>query len=85
MRPVAVQVGVDGADMLLLQGSPIGEPVVQHGPFVMNSKQEILQAMHDYQRDTFGLTWPWGKDDPVHERGQGRFAIHPDGRRDTPT
>jgi len=83
--PVVVQSGKDGADMLLLQGSPIGEPVVQHGPFVMNTKAEILQAMHDYQRDTFGLKWPWGKDDPVHRREEGRFALHPDGKKDVPT
>ena len=40
--------------ILVLQARPIGEPVVQHGPFVMNSTQEIRQAIHDYQRTRFG-------------------------------
>ena len=66
-------------EFLILQGRPIGEPVVQYGPFVMNSQAEIRQAFMDYQRTQFG-GWPWKRDDPVHARGQGRFAKHADGR-----
>jgi redox-sensitive bicupin YhaK (pirin superfamily) len=65
--------------ILMLQGRPIGEPVVAHGPFVMNKREEIQRAMVDYQRTRFG-GWPWKSDDPVHARDAGRFAKHADGR-----
>lgn len=38
-----------GAGLLLLSGQPLGEPIVQYGPFVMNSPEEIRQAVLDYQ------------------------------------
>ena len=41
-------------EVLLLGGLPIREPVVHYGPFVMNTKEEILQAMEDYQAGRLG-------------------------------
>ncbi|MEM9488568.1 MAG: pirin family protein [Myxococcota bacterium] len=76
--------GPEPVDLLLLQGRPIAEPVVQHGPFVMNTPAEIEQAFRDYQRTQFG-GWPWDRNDPVHPRDKGRFARHADGRIERPT
>ena len=78
-RPLPMAVGATGADLLVLQGRPIGEPVARYGPFVMNESSEIQQAFADYRRTGFG-GWPWPDGDPVHEAGRGRFARHADGR-----
>jgi redox-sensitive bicupin YhaK (pirin superfamily) len=77
--PVRVTAGPADVECLVLQGRPIGEPVVQHGPFVMNDWAGIEQAFADYRRTGFG-GWPWPVDGPVHGRGRGRFARHADGR-----
>jgi redox-sensitive bicupin YhaK (pirin superfamily) len=76
---LVLQAGPDACEVLMLQGRPIGEPVAQHGPFVMNTRAEIQKAFEDFQRTRFG-GWPWPADDPVHARDSGRFARHLDGR-----
>ncbi|HWA71615.1 MAG TPA: pirin family protein [Polyangiaceae bacterium] len=76
---ILIENGPLESELLLLQGRPIAETVAQYGPFVMNSRAEIEQAIRDYQRTEFG-GWPWPDDGPVHERGAGRFARHADGR-----
>jgi redox-sensitive bicupin YhaK (pirin superfamily) len=67
------------AEILMLQGRPIGAPVFQMGPFVMNTPEELRQAVEDFRRSQFG-GWPWSRSDPVHDRAETRFALHADGR-----
>lgn len=70
--------GPSDSMMLILQGKPINEPVVQHGPFVMNTPEEITETMREYGRTQFG-GWPWSETEVAHPRDKGRFAIHSDG------
>jgi len=46
---VAMQSGASGARFILVAGKPLGEPIVQYGPFVMNTREEIEQAVADYR------------------------------------
>jgi hypothetical protein len=75
---VELVAGDAGAEALVLQGRPIGEPVAQYGPFVMNDEAGIEQAFADYRETGFG-GWPWPADGPVQPRDEGRFARHADG------
>jgi redox-sensitive bicupin YhaK (pirin superfamily) len=76
--PVILENGNENSYLLLLQAKPIDEPVVQHGPFVMNTPGEIKKAFIDYSETQFG-GWPWQRYDNVHKRELGRFAKYSDG------
>jgi redox-sensitive bicupin YhaK (pirin superfamily) len=82
-RPVVLEAAGGEVEALLLQGRPIGEPVVQQGPFVGGSREDIQRAFAEYRRSAFG-GWPWDRPDPVFPRSEGRFARFPDGRVERP-
>jgi redox-sensitive bicupin YhaK (pirin superfamily) len=87
LRPdatVQLENGAVEGELLMLQGRPIGEPVVQSGPFVMNTRAEIQRAYQDYRTTRFG-GWPWQSHDPVHGNEAAHFARHPDGRTERAT
>jgi redox-sensitive bicupin YhaK (pirin superfamily) len=81
--PVVLMAGDRGADVLVLGGRPIREPIARRGPFVMNTDAEIQQAVVDYRRTGFG-GWPWPSDDHVHGWEKVRFAKRPDGTIERP-
>ncbi len=82
-RDLVLQAGPEGAECMILQGRPIGERVVQHGPFVMNDEAEIRQAFTDFQNTGFG-GWPWPSPDHAHVMSEDRFAKHADGTLEHP-
>ena len=50
---LALRAGETGARLILVAGRPLREPVMRHGPFVMNTKQELMQAFVDFQEGRF--------------------------------
>lgn len=78
---IDIKNGSTEAYFLILEGKPINEPVVQHGPFVMNTAEEIRETMKEYGKTQFG-GWPWSEREVVHPREKGRFALHSDGREE---
>lgn len=80
---VLVNNGNEAAEFLFLEGMPINEPVVQQGPFVANSRNEMMEIINTYQQTQFG-GWPYDEYENVHAKDAGRFAQHADGKMEYP-
>jgi redox-sensitive bicupin YhaK (pirin superfamily) len=78
-KEVRIKNGSTEGYFLFLQGRPINEPVIQHGPFVANSNEELQETMQEYRRIQFG-GWPWATSALVHGKSIGRFSRTPDGK-----
>ena len=75
---VEIKNGDTPSALLFLQGRPISEPVVQYGPFVMNTEEEIREAYQEYRQTQFG-GWPYPDMAPTHPKSKGRYAKFSDG------
>lgn len=75
---IIIKNGREQSKILLLGGEPINEPVSAHGPFVMNTEKELLEAYLDYEKTHFG-GWKWKEGGPVNPPDAGRFAKYEDG------
>ena len=73
---IEVTAGSEGARFLVLAGRPLREPIVQYGPFVMNTREEIEQAVRDYQSGSFAAADAGG----VSVRRRPLFRTRPAGR-----
>jgi quercetin 2,3-dioxygenase len=82
--PITIRNGPEPAELLVLQGRPIGEPVARRGPFVMNTDEELRRAFADLRRTEFG-GWPWPDVAPVHGSDPARFARRPGKTEERPT
>jgi len=52
-RGLRLQAGAEGARLIVVAGRPLREPVARHGPFVMNTREQLMQAFIDYQEGRF--------------------------------
>ena len=81
-QEVQIKNGAKEGYFLFLQGRPINEPIIQYGPFVANTKEELQETIQEYRQTQFG-GWPWASSDPVHDKSTGRFSKLPDGKEVT--
>lgn len=67
-------VATKDTEFMVFTGKEIKEEIVAYGPFVMNTRQEIVEAYEDFEINQFG-GWPWENDQPKIEADKGRFSV----------
>ena len=83
-EPMSITATDTTVKFLVMQGRPIGEPVVHHGPFVASSSSDMRSKIQHY-RDTEYGGWPWNADGPVFDVKKGRFMKYGNGDTDEQT
>jgi len=78
-KQIQIKNGSKEGCFLFLQGRPLNEPIIQNGPFVASTREDLQETMQEYQRTQFG-GWPWATSAPVHDKSIGRFSRTPDGK-----
>lgn len=78
---IHLEAGSTEVRILWLEGEPIGAPIAQYGPFVLNSNEELQEAFTRYRATGFG-GWPWERPDPVFTRDIPRYSSYEGGKRE---
>ena len=68
-----IEAGREPAKLLLLEAEPLNEPIINDGPMIMNTQEEVLQGYRDFWKNQYG-EWPWKERDPLHPVGTGRVS-----------
>lgn len=63
----------DEIHLLLLEAEPMNEPIINDGPMIVNTMDEVLEGYRDYWDNQYG-TWKWDANDPLHDKGTGRIT-----------
>jgi len=72
----------EDTEFMVFTGKAIDEEVFAYGPFVMNTREEVIQAYRDFEKNQFG-GWPWSSSAPVIPSDKGRFSVHDKGSKIT--
>jgi quercetin 2,3-dioxygenase len=78
MAEIRLQNGNQFGEVLVLQGKPIKDNVIQYGPFVTRTEGELKRVLSVYHATEFG-GWPWPLHEMTHGKEKRRFAQHADG------
>ncbi|MGX6977704.1 pirin family protein [Vagococcus elongatus] len=70
----------EDSEFMVFIGKEIKEEIYAYGPFVMNTKAEVVQAYEDFRKNQFG-GWPWSSSAPTIPSDKGRFSVYDKGSK----